>query len=83
MCPHGYYEDSRESVLNNFNVRFPQVWIERREENRQKVLNLSAELCSLKAIEAQLERKANELTYCLKKTELANEKLKRQVEQEK
>lgn len=47
------------------------------DENRQKVLNLSAELCSLKSIEAQQEKKINEFNHLLKKSEINNEKLKK------
>ena len=41
-----------------------------RDEMRQKVLNLSAELCSIKAIESQQVRKLNDMTHHLKKVEL-------------
>lgn len=44
------------------------------DDLRQKVLNLSAELCSLKAIEAQQEKKVNELTHLLRKAELNSAK---------
>ena len=41
-----------------------------RDELRQKCLNLSAELCSVKAIESQQVRKLNERVHHLKKVEL-------------
>ena len=45
-----------------------------RDELKQKLLNLSAELCSVKAIESQQVRKLNEMNLNLKKTELASNK---------
>ena len=41
-----------------------------RDELKQKVLNLSAELCSVRAIESQQVRKLNEVTHHLKQVEL-------------
>ena len=43
-------------------------------ELRQRVLNLSAELCSVRAIESQQVRKLNEMTLNLKKIELGASK---------
>ena len=40
------------------------------DETRQKLLNQSAELCGLKAIQSSNEKKINELGHMLKKTEL-------------
>ena len=51
------------------------------DETRQKLLNLSAELCSVKAIESQQERKLSDLYHSFKKSELANSKIASQVEQ--
>ncbi len=41
-----------------------------RDELKQKVVNLSAELCSVKAIESQQIKKLTELTHHLKQMEL-------------
>jgi hypothetical protein len=43
-------------------------------ELRQRVLNLSAELCSVRAIESQQVRKLNEMTLNMKKIELGASK---------
>eukprot|EP00347_Sterkiella_histriomuscorum_P007164 403350016 len=53
------------------------------DESRQKVLNLTAELCSQKAIMAQAERKLNEMNHMYKKNELSNAKLQKSLEMEK
>lgn len=45
------------------------------DESRQRVLNMTAELCSIKALHAQAERRASELSHALKKSELTVVKL--------
>ena len=52
-----------------------------RDELRQKVLNLSAELCSVRAIESQQVRKLNEMTLNMKKVELGASKNSKALEQ--
>ena len=51
-----------------------------RDELKQKVVNLSAELCSVKAIESQQVKKLNELTHHLKQVELQTHKGQKQVD---
>ena len=51
-----------------------------RDELKQKVVNLSAELCSVKAIESQQVKKLTELTHHLKQTELQIQKGQRQAD---
>lgn len=52
-------------------------------EIRQRVLNLSAELCSVRAIESQQVRKLNEMTLNLKKIELGASKNKKALDHAK
>ena len=51
-----------------------------KDELRQKLLNLSAELCSIRAIESQQVRKLNDMNLNLKKTELAASKYHKGLE---
>ncbi|CDW71439.1 UNKNOWN [Stylonychia lemnae] len=53
------------------------------DESRQKLLNLTAELCSVKAIQSQADRKINEMTQILKKSQLSEVKLNKQMEIER
>ena len=53
------------------------------DELRQKVLDLSAELCAVKAMEAQKEKRLSEVTYILKKSELCATKNLKLYQQEK
>ena len=45
----------------------------------QKLANMAAELCSLKAVEAQMERKANDVAHSEKKLQVNVVKLEKEV----
>lgn len=53
------------------------------DEGKQRLLNQAAELCALRAIQAQTERKASETQHLLKKAELRADKLQRLLEAER
>ncbi|TNV88004.1 hypothetical protein FGO68_gene12191 [Halteria grandinella] len=50
------------------------------DETKQKLINLSAELCSVKAIESQQERKLSDLYHQFKKSELSQSKAVNQLD---